>query len=268
MRLLYAAWLLCVQGRELDEDEVEPPVPPGLGDLSGPLRSLADFLRLDQDLLAAAAEASATQPAKAPSAAALTRWVKGLPEADKDAVVVRVLRRDDAHLRSEPLRRYDGRSAPAAAGGGRTVGELLASAQARWATRQRLAEERKAAERARREMVAAAAREQRLNALAAEQDQAWRRVAAMIETKKPREYDAAVELLAEEISRRNRARLCPSRPECAGGLPARSGGPRSAQHPEVGRLRRRSSTFNPTVDRSADGDLTLVSTNGLKDQSR
>src|SRR5262249_343388 len=57
-RLLYLAWLLCVQGRELDDDEVEPAVPPGLGELSGPLRSLADFLRLDQDLLAVAAEAS------------------------------------------------------------------------------------------------------------------------------------------------------------------------------------------------------------------
>jgi predicted AAA+ superfamily ATPase len=30
IRLLYLAWLLCVQGRELDEDEEEPPVPSGL----------------------------------------------------------------------------------------------------------------------------------------------------------------------------------------------------------------------------------------------
>src|SRR5581483_10793170 len=50
-RLLYLAWLLCVQNEELDEEEVEPPVPPGLGNLSGPLRSLADFLRLDEALL-------------------------------------------------------------------------------------------------------------------------------------------------------------------------------------------------------------------------
>lgn len=33
-RLVYLAWLLCMQGRELD-DEVEPPVAPGLGELSG-----------------------------------------------------------------------------------------------------------------------------------------------------------------------------------------------------------------------------------------
>jgi DNA-binding transcriptional ArsR family regulator len=36
---------------------------------------------------------------------------------------------------------------------------------------------------------------------------------------------------------------------------------------EVVTLQRPSRTFNETVDRSGDGDLTLVSTNGLKDQS-
>jgi hypothetical protein len=56
LRLLYLAWLLVVQSRELDENEVEPPVPAGLGKLSGPQRAFAEFLRLDVDLLAAAAD--------------------------------------------------------------------------------------------------------------------------------------------------------------------------------------------------------------------
>jgi hypothetical protein len=43
--------------------------------------------------------------------------------------------------------------------------------------------------------VAAAAGEQRLDALAGRQEQAWQQVAAMIETKKPKEYEADVELL-------------------------------------------------------------------------
>jgi len=210
MRLLYLAWLLCVQGRQLGEDEVEPPVPPGLGELSGPLRSLADFLRLDQDLLAAAVEASAALTAKAPSAAALTRWVKSLPEPDKDAVIVRLLCGDDAHLRTELLRRYHGRSVGEPATGGRTVGELLAGGETRWAARQRLAEEREAAERARREQAAAVAREQRLDVLAAQQEQTWQRVATMIETKKPKEYDAAVELLADLKALSERDRQAPA----------------------------------------------------------
>ncbi len=82
-RLLYLAWLLCVQNREVDDGEPEPPVPAGLAELSGPLRSLSDFLRLDPDLLDVAAEASGPLAGKASSAAALRRWVRELPEADK-----------------------------------------------------------------------------------------------------------------------------------------------------------------------------------------
>jgi len=197
IRLLYLAWLLCVQDREVGEDALEPPVPPGLGKLSGPLRSLADFLRLDKDLLDTAAQASAPLTTQAPSAAALTKWVTRLPVADKDEVIVRLLRGDGAHLRAELLRRYGGGAATEAVGGGRTVGELLAGAETRRAGRQRQAEERKAAERARREAAAAVAREQRLDALAADPERAWRQVAGLIATKKPKEYDAAVVLLAD-----------------------------------------------------------------------
>ena len=195
-RLLYLAWLLCVQNQELDEEDLEPTVPPGLGQLSGPLRSLVDFLRLDKDLLSTAAQVSAPLTTRAPTAAALTKWVKQLPEADKDEVIVRLLRGDGAHLRAELLRRYGGGAASATVAGGRTVGELLTGAERRWAERQRVAEERKAAERVRREAAAAAAREQRLDELSVDPEGAWQRVAELIATKKPKEYDAAVALLA------------------------------------------------------------------------
>ncbi|GAA2617257.1 hypothetical protein GCM10010399_55310 [Dactylosporangium fulvum] len=181
-----------MQSEELDEDELEPPVPPGLARLSGPLRSLADFLRLDKDLLQAAAQASAPLTTKVSSVAAVTNWVQRLPEADKDEVIVRLLRGDGAHLRAELLRRYGGGTATEAVRSGRTVGELLAGAETRWAGRQRQAEERNAAEQARREAVAAAAREQRLDVLAVDPERAWQQVAELIATKKPKEYDAAV----------------------------------------------------------------------------
>ncbi|WP_426509522.1 hypothetical protein ACPPVO_01870 [Dactylosporangium sp. McL0621] len=204
-RLLYLAWLLCVQERELDEDALEPPVPPGLGSESGPLRSLAGFLRLDQDLLATAARASAPLTARAPSAAVLAKWVRRLPVSDKDEVIVRLLQGDGAHLRAELLRRYGGAAVPEALSGGRTVGELLADAETRWEGRQRQAEERKAAERTRREAAAAAAREQRLDALAADPGRAWQQVAELIATKRPTEYDVAVELLTDLQSLSERA---------------------------------------------------------------
>lgn len=195
-RLLYLAWLLCVQGRELADDEPEPPVPPGLEDLSGSQRALVDFLRLDPDLLAAAAEASTPLKEQAPSAAALSRWVKALAEPEKNDLVVRLMRGDDVHLRSELLARFHGTTSVQGTNAGRTAGKLLAAAEERWSRRQQLAQQREAAELERRKRAAAAAREQRLNALAGRQEQEWQRVSAMIETKRPKEYDAAIILLA------------------------------------------------------------------------
>ena len=62
LRGLYLGWLNCLQMGELDDEEIEPPVPPGLGKLSASLRSLADFLRIDDGLLEAAAEADTAEP--------------------------------------------------------------------------------------------------------------------------------------------------------------------------------------------------------------
>jgi hypothetical protein len=57
-RLLYLAWLLSVGAGEVADDELEPAVPVGLASLSPSLRTVSEFLHVDGDLLAAAAEAS------------------------------------------------------------------------------------------------------------------------------------------------------------------------------------------------------------------
>jgi hypothetical protein len=197
LRPLYLAWLLVVQGRELDEDELEPPVPAGLRELSGAQRALADFLRLDPDLLAAAAEASEPLTVTVPSAAALGRWVKGLPEADKDGLLLRVLRGDGALLRSEMLRRFHGTNADRRTDGVRTVGELLADGEKVWARRQEATLKREAAQRRRRELEVAAARAKRLEVLAGDPATAWKQVDALVAAKRANEYDAAVTLLED-----------------------------------------------------------------------
>ena len=58
LRALYLGWLLCAQSGDLDDDELEPPVPAGLGQLSASLESFVEFLRIDFDLIDAAAAAS------------------------------------------------------------------------------------------------------------------------------------------------------------------------------------------------------------------
>ncbi|MBB4754122.1 hypothetical protein [Actinoplanes lobatus] len=196
-RLLYLAWLLCVQNRELGDDEPEPPVPAGLAKLSGPLRALADFLRLDPNLLDVAASVSRPLTEKEPSAAVLRSWVKGLPVADKDEVLLRVLRGEAGLLRSELLRRFHGVTDEEHSGAGRTAGDLLAAAEDRWAGRQQQIRKREAAEQKRREEAAAAAREQRLDKLARNPVRVWDQVDELIATKRPKDYDTAVTLLLD-----------------------------------------------------------------------
>ena len=54
-RCLYLGWLCCAQNEELEENEIEPPVPPGLKGLSGSLEAFAEFMGIDNDLLDVAA---------------------------------------------------------------------------------------------------------------------------------------------------------------------------------------------------------------------
>jgi hypothetical protein len=205
LRALYLAWLGCVQAGEIDDQEPEPPVPAGLGALSAAGHAVAEYLRIDTDLLAVAAEGSTPLAAEQHSPHELERWVRKLPVAEKNTALLRVLQ-GDPHVRAELLRAHqDNTTGPGKAAAQRTVGTLLAAAENHRAERERRQRRHEAAERARRERAVAAAREQRLQALADRQEQAWRQVGELIATKRPREYDTAVELLTDlhTISRRS-----------------------------------------------------------------
>jgi hypothetical protein len=159
--------------------------------LTASLRAVAEFLRIDPDLLAVAQ--------RAPTAEAPTEdmagWVERLPVAEKDAALLTLLRGDDPHLHAGLLRRF--RGAAMVRPGSRTAGELRAAAEAHWKDRARAEEERKRRAAEQRERARAAEQARRLATLAAEGDQAWVHVDALIETKKPAEYDRAVDLLTD-----------------------------------------------------------------------
>ncbi|MEV0939577.1 hypothetical protein AB0I90_04230 [Micromonospora wenchangensis] len=199
LRLLYLAWLRCIQSEDIADDEPEPPAPAGLGSLDASLTAVAEFLRIDPDLITAAAAGSAPVASGEPTAAQLRTWVVGLPAPDKDAILTDLITGGDSHLRSRLLRRYRDAhpadaSTPTAA---RTAGELLATAADLRAERERLDTERRERDRVRRERSAAAARQRHLDTLASDQPAAWQRVDELIATKKPREYDSAVQLLVD-----------------------------------------------------------------------
>ncbi|MEQ4303812.1 hypothetical protein ABNF97_20935 [Plantactinospora sp. B6F1] len=200
LRLLYLAWLLSVGRDDVDEDDLEPPVPPGLGELSGALDSLVDFLRIDRDLLAAAAEASPTRVERPESSAELARWLRKLPTAKKDDLLLRVAEGGAGGVQAELLRDFRAATSDDGTGeaGRRTVAELWVASEVRGAERILQAERDASEEQTRRERAAALARERRLDALAAGgSERAWRQVGELIAAKKTSGYDAAVALLED-----------------------------------------------------------------------
>lgn len=212
LRALYLGWLASIRwlgGDEEDEceeeddvDRFEPPVPPGLSKLSGPLRELAEFLRVEDELIEVAAAESAGEPPAGPTRTELARWIKGLPASEKDAYLVRLLAEDgDLRLRAELARRFREATAPkkspAPVAGRRTVAQLLKARNALVSEKARREAERKARERARREREQAEARARYLDGLAGREAETWREVEALIASKRPKEYDRAVALLVD-----------------------------------------------------------------------
>jgi hypothetical protein len=182
-RVAYLAWLLAVQDGEVDAAALEPPVPGGLAGGSAPLAALADFLRLDQDLFAAAAE-SDDEDRDEPGH--FRAWVKSLPVQERERWLLRAADNPDLRLGSELLGEFR-RAHPPVTTGRRTVARLQARAEELRAARCRAAAERAAQARA----VAAAARSKRLTGLARRGDAAWQELEQLVEA---RAYDQAVRL--------------------------------------------------------------------------
>jgi hypothetical protein len=203
LRALYLGWLLCAQTGMLDDDTVEPPPPPGLDRLSASLRAFARFLRVDGDLIAVAAEHSAALDDARPSRPELAQWIGGLPDSEKNELLLRLVADGDPHLGAELLQRFQRSQATARdrasdnMAGSRTVEQLLVAAEQRAEARRRAAAKRAAEERARRAREQAAARASYLDGLAGREPELWQRVEALIETKRPADYDQAVRLLKD-----------------------------------------------------------------------
>lgn len=207
LRPLYLAWLAAIGTWEHDEEafdgdfeaEPEPPVPAGLGSLTAAQQALADFLRLDTDLIKTAAANSPERTTPRTHSRQLARWVEGLPEKERNALLVRVANGEPGQVHLELLRRFHSEIDTDSVRDTtrRTVADLLDAAAAIRQERERHAAAKQAEARARRERGAAQAREEHLQALTGEQETAWERVATMIASRKPAEYDAAVALLTD-----------------------------------------------------------------------
>ncbi|SPT60551.1 hypothetical protein [Actinomadura madurae] len=156
LRPLYLAWLAAYGTWERDEDafdqdeddELEPPVPAGLRSLTAPQRALADFLRLDSDLLRVAAETSPPLAEAKDDPGRLAKWIEELPMKEGKALLLRVAQGQGPQVQMELLRRFRGEPDAASADGPRrTVAELLDTAAALRHERERKAEAARAESR-------------------------------------------------------------------------------------------------------------------------
>jgi hypothetical protein len=196
LRLPYLGWLLAIQSDEVDDEDTEPPVPAGLKELSASLRAVADFLDIDEDLLAVAAEAS--PDARKDDHGGLTEWIGSLPTEEKDKLLARVVSGEGAAVQALLLRRFRG-----ASGGNeptistRTVAELWEAASDRKAAREEAEEKRQREQQAREAAAKAAKYAKHLDELATRQEAGWEQAGALIQTKSPRDYDTAVTLLCD-----------------------------------------------------------------------
>lgn len=194
LRPLYLAWLAAVQEDAEEDDAKEPPVPPGMGDLTPAQSRLAEFLGVDDFLLAAAAEGSASAD---DAMEGLEDWIAALPSKDKDRLLVSLAKGTDALALAALLRRFQAsRNAPPDPPR-RTLGALLAQGSARRAEDERERARLTEARRQQEAKAAAHARDAHLTALAGHQENAWKRVHARIADRTPTAYDEAVALLQD-----------------------------------------------------------------------
>ena len=210
LRALYLAWLLRAQSSELDDDDAEPPVPPGLGQLSASLESLAEFLRIDSDLLHVSAEASSPISEVRIDRKEVATWIGQLPTREKDQILTSLVVDADQTHATELLQRFveergGGQDRPVTTG--RTVGELLRAAEEYGSERSRVEAERRAKEKARRDREAAIAREKHLDSLVGREKELWGEVDALVSSKQPKCYDQAVGILVDlrDLAARDKA---------------------------------------------------------------
>lgn len=181
-RLLYLTWLKAIDLEPETLDTVEePPVPPGLGQLSSGLRTFIELFELDEHLVAAAAEASGSP--QTISETQLGQAIDQLSPQEQAAWLLRLARGDEPQLsiafNRALLKLLDRPETEQPAR--RTIGDL-------WAAANRIKKEAQA----KRAAKARAAHLKKMETLAAQEGQLWQEIIDLIQQKTGKSYDQAV----------------------------------------------------------------------------
>jgi hypothetical protein len=198
LRALYLGWLAGVSAGEVEDDAVEPEVPPGLSQLSGAQQALVEFLEIDPDLVAAAAVASRVPGDAWKDDDSVDVWVQGLRRHEIEMVFGLLVQGESPRAERwaklaylDWLRESGSRESPSIEP--RTVGALHALALEAG----RLRREQEEKERARREAGFRQQREAHLKALAADAGKHWKAADSYAERGTASGYDEAAHTIAE-----------------------------------------------------------------------
>jgi hypothetical protein len=185
-RALYLAWLMAAEMSDASDEDLSPPTPAGLAQLSAAHAEFIAYFGIDRWLVEAAAEASS--PLRPPTDIPLDQAISRLGQFERDDFLLR-LARGEPHLSLALNRRLQemlGVREQAPAAGRPTWGELYQRADTLRA---------QANQRAREESERQRIRD--LEAFALRADQAWHDIDILLVEKKARTYDEAVGLLCK-----------------------------------------------------------------------
>jgi len=197
-RPLYLGWLARLGNDELRDDDREPPLPDGLKTLTPAQNALAEFLMLDPDCLAAAAETSSPLPAESGDSNQFDPWLLELTE-DEMRAALRMLLEGRSQDAERTLRRrfltWEQSQLPnrAAPPDRRCVAEIAAQIGSHRAIREQQEREARDATETRRK----AERTDYLTSLLGDEDSAWSAIDSKLQRGSGSSYDQALRALQD-----------------------------------------------------------------------
>ncbi|MGZ4960830.1 MAG: hypothetical protein ACXV7J_16440 [Methylomonas sp.] len=197
MRPLYLGWLARLGNEELGDEDIEPPLPAGLQSLTPAQTALTEFLQIDPDWLAAAADASPPLVESDTVNPDIDRWI-ATQSLESMRATMRLLLEGRSQEAERTLRQAyllwqreqvtDSPLPPR-----RTIQQIDANREA--AKSKRLEAERQY--RAAQEAKHQAERRQQLEKLAAMSDQAWAAIDKILQRGSGHAYDQALQALKD-----------------------------------------------------------------------
>lgn len=188
-RVLYLTWLKSGFVEDSDDnlqDIIEPPVPPGLNNLSPALQSFVDFFMIDSDLIAAAAEVS---PTATQINEPIADWIAMLSDSERNDYLLRVVQGDSlvaVDLMQHLHNQFGNKDSLPVSDSRRSLADLVAIAEQK--EQKRLRSEKLEAELSRR---------QYLEKIAPQQNALWEQVMGLIALKQSQPYNQAITILQD-----------------------------------------------------------------------